>query len=84
MYPLMHSLWGDIWKHTVEKSQTNAANVTMPLLRQAVWGDIWKGTVEKSQTNAANVTLNPLLHTTEKSQSKMTIGGQKKLWININ
>ena len=44
----------------MEKSQTNATNVTMHLLRQAIWGHIWKHTVEKNQVNATNVTL-PLL-----------------------
>ena len=27
------AIWGDIWKHIAEKSQTNAISVTMPLLR---------------------------------------------------
>ena len=27
------TIWGDIWKLTVEKSQTNAANVTLPFFR---------------------------------------------------
>ena len=77
---------GDIWKRTAEKSQTNAINVTMYLLRQAVWGDIWKCTVEKSQTNATNVTL-PLFgqtfwrhiweRTVEKSQINVTNGHQR-------
>ena len=48
------------WKYTVGKSQTNATDVTMHLLRHAFWGDIWKYTVEKSQTNAACVILHPL------------------------
>ena len=65
----------------LEKSQTNANNVTMLLLRQAIWGHIWKRTVEKSQTNATNVTM-PLplqailgdiwKHTLEKSQTYAT------------
>ena len=29
-------------KHILDKSQTNATNATMPLLRQVIWGDIWK------------------------------------------
>ena len=41
----------------LEKSQTNATNVTMPLLMHSVWGDIWKCTPEKSHTNATNVTM---------------------------
>ena len=50
-----------IWNCTVEKSQTNATNVTMHPLLQAIWGHIWKDTVEKSQTNAANVTMHPFM-----------------------
>ena len=46
----------------LNKSKTNATNVTLPLLRQAIWGHIWKRTVEKSQINAANVTLPLLWH----------------------
>ena len=53
----MQVIWGHIWKRTVEKSRTNATNVTMPLLGQAIWGNIWKYTVEKSKTNATNATL---------------------------
>ena len=40
-----------MWKCTVEKSRTNATNVTMPPLRQAIWGDIWKHTVKAIATN---------------------------------
>ena len=60
MHLLKQAIWGLILKCTAEKSQTNAANMTMLLLGQAIWGGIWKRTVEKSQTNATNVTL-PLL-----------------------
>ena len=49
----MQPIWGNIWKHTVEKSQTNVANVTMPLLGQLIWGPIWKYMVEKSQNEVA-------------------------------
>ena len=34
------TIWGHIWKCTVEKSQTNATNVTIPHLRQAISGHI--------------------------------------------
>ena len=54
---LVQTIWGHIWKIKVEKSQTNATNVTLPLLGQTIWGDIWQPIVEKSQTNATNVTL---------------------------
>ena len=81
MHLLMQAIWGNIWKHTVEKSQTNATSATMHLLRQAIWGSIWKLTVEKSQTNAASVTLHLLIqaiwgniwkYTVEKSQTNAT------------
>ena len=55
--PHRHEIWGGIWKYTstiVEKSQTNAINVTMLLLR------LIRGyTMEKSQTNAVNAILQP-------------------------
>ena len=40
MLPIMHAIWGDIWKGTVEKSQTNATSVIMHSLMQAFWGYI--------------------------------------------
>ena len=42
MHPLMQAIWGHIWKHTVEKSQTNATSVTMLLLGQTSWEHISK------------------------------------------
>ena len=60
MHLLWQAVWGDIWKPTVEKSQTNAINVTMHLLVQTVWGYVWKHTVDKSQTNVTNVTIHLL------------------------
>ena len=38
------SVWGIIWKHTVEKNPTNATKTMHPLWR-AIWGHIWKNTV---------------------------------------
>ena len=58
----MQALWRIIWKHTLEKSQTNAISVTLHSLRLSIWRDIWKRTVEKSHTNATNVTMLPLRH----------------------
>ena len=67
--------------HTVEKSQTNAASVTMPHLMHTIWWYILKRTVEKSQTNAITVTLHPIMQalwgyiwkrTVEKSQINAT------------
>ena len=49
--------WRDIWKHTVDKSQTNVSSVIMPPLMHTIWGHIWKHTVDKSQTNATYVAL---------------------------
>ena len=75
------AIWGHIWKHTVEKNQTNATNATMQPLRQATWRDIWKHTVEKSPTNATSVSMRPFRqaiwrhiwkHTVEKSQTNAT------------
>ena len=60
MHRPMQVLWRHIWKHTVEKSQTNATSVIMHPLRQAIWGHIWERTAEKSQTNATSVTMHPL------------------------
>ena len=59
MPPLMHTIWGHIWWWTLEKSQTNAFNVTMHPLKQANWSDIWKHTLEKSLTNATNEITQP-------------------------
>ena len=56
MHALIQALSWDIEKRTVEKGQTNATSVTMPLHAQTIWRDIWKHTMEKSQTNATNVT----------------------------
>ena len=71
------TIWGEIWKHTVEKSTKNAINATLPFLIQVIWVNIWNHTMEKSQINATNVTL-PLFgqtiwgdiwkHTVEKSE----------------
>ena len=38
LHLLGQAIWGDIWRHTVEKRQTNATNVTMHPLREAIWG----------------------------------------------
>ena len=77
----MQAIWGDIWKFTVEKNQTNATSVTMHPLLQVIWGDIWRSTLEKSQTNATSVIMHPLgqaiwghiwKRTVEKSQTNAT------------
>ena len=65
----------------LNKSKTNATNVTLPLLWHGVWRIIWKCTVEKSQTNATYATMNHLIkaiwdniwkRTVEKSQRNAT------------
>ena len=79
MHPLRQAIWGDIWKHTVEKSQTNATSVIMHPIRQMTSGNIWKHTVEKSQTNANYASMHLLgkalwghiwKHTVGKSQTR--------------
>ena len=54
--PLLRlAIWRHIWKRIVEKSQTNAANVTFPFLRQAIWRDIWQNYMER----ICNIILSP-------------------------
>ena len=57
LHHLRRAISTAIWKHIVEKSQTNATSVTLHPLMQALWGHIWKHTVKKIQTNVrrANV-----------------------------
>ena len=59
MHPLVQTIWGNIWKLTAEKNQTNVTNVIMHALNQLLWRTIWKRTVGKSQTNATSVTMHP-------------------------
>ena len=59
MHPFGQAIWGHIWRHTVEKSQTNATSVIMHPCMQVLWGHIWKSTVEKSRTNATSVIMHP-------------------------
>ena len=81
IHPQIQDIWGNIWKCTVAKSQTNATSVIMHPLIQVHWGHIWRDTVEKSQTNATNATMHPLTQaiwgdiwrrTVEKSQTSAT------------
>ena len=81
IHPQTQEIWGYIWKYIVEKSQTNATNVILPLLGDAVWGQLKKQTLEKCQTNANNVTLHSQRqaiwgdiwkHRVEKSQTDAT------------
>ena len=37
----MQAIWRHIWKRTVEKSQTNAASVTLHPIMQTIWEGIW-------------------------------------------
>ena len=57
MHPFRQAIWGHIWQHTVEKSQTSTVNVNFDPVLQTLWRPISKYTVEKSQTNATNVIL---------------------------
>ena len=43
----------------MEKNQTNAAYVTMHLIRPAIWKHTWKCTVGKRKWSATYVTLHP-------------------------
>ena len=70
MHPLRQAPWKFIWKHTVEKSQTNATNVTMHLLRQAIWGDLLKYTVENLPKNATNAEGSLRIHLKTHSREK--------------
>ena len=73
----MHLIWGHIWRHTSEKSRTNASNVIMLSLRQAISVDIWKCTVEKKShkckqcdyafSQAGNLRKHSKTHSREKS-----------------
>ena len=72
---------GNIWEHTVEKSQTNANSVIMHHIKQAIWGLIWKHIAGKSQTNATSVVMhflkqaiwgNVWKYTTDKGRSSAT------------
>ena len=74
-------IWIDIWKHTVEKSRTNAASATLHSYRQANWRYIRRRTVEKNQTSATSVNLPARIqvhwghiwkHILEKSQTNAT------------
>ena len=48
-YLIRQEIWGDIWKHTVEKSQTNVTSVITHLhpLVHIIWGLIWEHRMEK-------------------------------------
>ena len=49
LYLIRQEIWGDIWKHTVEKSQTNVTSVITHLhpLVHIIWGLIWEHRMEK-------------------------------------
>ena len=51
MQLLVQKILGHNWKITVEKSQTNATNVTLPLFGETFWRHILKSTAEKSWTD---------------------------------
>ena len=78
MHLLLRTVWGLIWKSTVEKSQTDATNVTMHHLRQAILGHIWKHKVEKSQTSATSVIMCLLDNTILKTHTKVEDNGHRR------
>ena len=49
LYLIRQEIWGDIWKHTVEKSQTNVTSVITHLHPNVhiIWGLIWEHRMEK-------------------------------------
>ena len=67
----------------MQKSKTNATNVTIPLLRHGVWRIIWKCTVEKSQTNATYATLHPLIKAIWGNLGKRTVEKSKTNATNV-
>ena len=87
IHALGQTVWGHIWKHTVEKSQTNATNVTLHPLRQAIWRNTWTCTVGKSQTNVTNVTLHPFRQAIWGNTWKCTVEKKAKqmqpMWLCI-
>ena len=44
-------------KFTLEKSRTNACNVTLHVFKQLIWEDTWRLTLEQSHTNASNLCI---------------------------
>ena len=48
LYSIRQAIWGDIFKDSVEKSQTNVTSVIIHLLVHTIWRHIWKHTMEKS------------------------------------
>ena len=81
----------DIWRCTVEKSQTIATSVTLHPFEQAIWIHSWKGTVKKSP-NATSVIMRPLGQTVwghiwkctvEKSQTYATNVILRPLWQTV-
>ena len=47
LYPIRQAIWGDVFKDSVEKSQTNGTSVIIHLLVHTIWRHIWKHTMEK-------------------------------------
>ena len=51
-------------KHTVGKSQTNATNVTLHLLKQAIWGHIWKPSEDTFENQTVQIEENDVVRFT--------------------
>ena len=49
MHPFGQVLWGDIWKRTLEKSQTNATNALVAMWLCLFWGRQFEDTFENTQ-----------------------------------
>ena len=78
MPALEQVIWEDIWKDTVEKSQTNVTNVIMPPLWSKTWNNIWQNTMGKSQTNAVSKCSN--LYIMKRNQYDFHGANSRKLW----
>ena len=73
----LHEFWRLIWTHTVEKSWTYAASVTMCQLSSAIYRCIQNHTVETSLTSVTDVTLLHMIKAIWGDIWKCTIDGEK-------
>ena len=55
LHAMTHTIWGDIWKHTVERNQTIMQSVWICILAGRPFEETFKTYNGKSQTNATNV-----------------------------
>ena len=55
LHAMTHTIWWDIWKHTVERNQTIIQSVWICILAGRPFEETFKTYNGKSQTNATNV-----------------------------